>query len=280
MAKHTTRGGTEYDSADLDRVERLFWRDCWEGLDAGLAADHGVALRDFGPVQAQVVAELPAAGMLNQALGATLPGAIESGELGAAVEWMSARGGPPHVPVTPDTPTTAGVEAWLTANGFEPGYAWMKFVRDPHPPRFREPSGVEVIEVDAPGQAPFGMIVATGFGAPPWAAGLFDLPGRAGWRCYVALIDDTPQACAAMRIDGGIAEFGMAATLEGARGKGCQLALLRRRIVDAAAAGCHLLFVETGERIPDRPSISYRNILRAGFEEAYLRPNWKRPIAD
>jgi len=51
---------------------------------------------------------------------------------------------------------------------------------------------------------------------------------------------------------------------------------LRRRILDAAAAGCHTLFVETGERVPDRPSGSYRNILRAGFREAYLRPNWRR----
>src|SRR5262245_41857133 len=98
MTTHSTPGGTEYDSTDLDRVERLFWRDCWEGLDPGVAADHGAALRDFGRIQAHVVAELPGAGMLNQALGATLPGAIESGELEAAVDWMSARGAPPHVP--------------------------------------------------------------------------------------------------------------------------------------------------------------------------------------
>jgi hypothetical protein len=75
---------------------------------------------------------------------------------------------------------------------------------------------------------------------------------------------------------GGVAEFGLAATLEHARGRGCQLALLRRRIADAAVTGCRTLFVETGERVPDRPAGSYRNILRAGFEEAYLRPNWKR----
>ena len=79
-----------------------------------------------------------------------------------------------------------------------------------------------------------------------------------------------------MLIQGDLAEFGIAATLEPARGRGCQRALLHRRILDAADAGCHTLFVETGERVPDRPSASYRNILRAGFEEAYLRPNWTR----
>ena len=69
---------------------------------------------------------------------------------------------------------------------------------------------------------------------------------------------------------------GVAATLESARGRGCQTALLHRRIEDARAAGCHTLFVETGERTTDRPSASYRNILRASFKEAYLRPNWRR----
>ena len=79
-----------------------------------------------------------------------------------------------------------------------------------------------------------------------------------------------------MQIHDGVAEFGIAATLEPARGRGCQRALLRHRLLDAAEAGCHTLFVETGERVPDRPSTSYRNVLRAGFEEAYLRPNWTR----
>jgi N-acetylglutamate synthase-like GNAT family acetyltransferase len=121
------------------------------------------------------------------------------------------------------------------------------------------------------------MIAAVGFGMPAWAARFFSyLPGRDGWRCYVARVEGEAQACAAMLIEDGIAEFGIAATLEEARGHGCQTALLHRRIVDADRAGCHTLFVETGERVPDRRSGSYRNILRAGFEEAYLRPNWQR----
>jgi hypothetical protein len=34
---------------------------------------------------------------------------------------------------------------------------------------------------------------------------------------------------------------------------------------------------ETGERVPDKPSDSYRNILRAGFHERYLRQNYLSP---
>ena len=44
-----------------------------------------------------------------------------------------------------------------------------------------------------------------------------------------------------------------------------------------APLGCTLVVTETGERIADRPSSSYRNILRYGFEEQYLRPNWIAP---
>jgi hypothetical protein len=275
MALPTTKGGVEYDPLALDRNERRFWRDVWESAPAEVAGEHGVALREFGPVQASVIADLPDLGMLNLILGAAEPGAVAEGYLGAAAEWTRQRGIRAYVPVTPSAPDAAAAEAWLAANGFERAYAWVKFVRDAHPPRFAAPDGVEVVELEASDEAPFGTIAAVGFGLPTWMGSLFEqLPGREGWRCYLARVDGEPQACAAMSIHDGIAELGIAATLEGARGRGCQLALLHRRIVDAAAAGCHTLFVETGERVPERPSASYRNILRAGFEEAYLRPNW------
>jgi hypothetical protein len=276
MMQHETAGGVTYDPRALDEGERRFWRDVWESVPAGLAKEKGVELRDFGPVQASIATALPEVGMMNLVLGATESGAVEDGHLAAATEWVESRGVAYYVPATSGLPQADPAERWLKANGFSEGYAWMKFVRDPHPPRFKAPD-VEVVELTDPGQEPFGMIAATGFGLPAWASAFFaNLPGRDGWRCYVARIDGEAQACAAMHVHAGSAEFGIAATLEPARGHGCQLALLRRRILDAIDAGCHTLFVETGERVPNRPSASYRNILRAGFEEAYLRPNWCR----
>jgi GNAT superfamily N-acetyltransferase len=262
----------------LDRVERGFWREIWESVPAEVAAEHGIERREFGPVQATVVAALPETGMLNLVLGATAAQAVHGGHLSEALDWARSRGVAPYVPVTPGELSTEAAERWLAGHGYERGYAWMKFTRDVHPPRFEISDAVEVVELDRAGEEPFGMIAATCFDLPAWAAAFFaDLPGRAGWHCYVARVGGEAQACAAMLIVGGIAEFGIAATLEPARGRGCQLALLHRRIVDAAAAGCETLFVETGERIPGQPSPSYRNILRAGFEEAYLRPNWVPP---
>jgi GNAT superfamily N-acetyltransferase len=275
MGAGTTKNGVAYDSTELDRVDRRFWREIWESVPAEIAHERGIEWRQFGPIQATVVRELGRVGVLNLVLGAAEAEQLTDFE--AALAWAEERS-TPYVSVTPDLPGSAAAEAWLRENGFEPSYSWMKFVRDPHPPRFPEPDGIEVVELGSPDEAPFGTIAALGFGMPAWGAEFFArLPGRPGWRCYVARIGGEAQACGAMLIADGIAELGIGATLEEARGCGCQTALLRRRISDAAAAGCRTLLVETGERVPDRPAASYRNILKAGFEEAYLRLNWQRP---
>jgi GNAT acetyltransferase-like protein len=271
-----TRNGVSFDHDRLNAVERRFWRAIWETMPADIAAEHGVEARDFGPVQATVVKALPGARMLNLVLGAEQPSAVGGGHLGEALDWMEARQASFYVPLV-EAASSEDARDLLESRRYERGYSWMKFVRDVHPPRFSPPAGVEVLAAGDDAE-PFGMIAATGFGLPPWASAFFaGLHAKPGWHCYVARVEGEPVACAAMFLHNGLAEFGIAATLEPARGRGCQMALLHRRIVDAAAARCHTLFVETGERVPARPSTSYGNILRAGFEEAYLRPNWQPP---
>jgi hypothetical protein len=270
----------DLDRGALDAHEQRLWGDIWKSAVPDAVAEHGIELRRFGPVQATLIADLPTASFLNLVLGAAAPGAVEEGHLAAAVDWADSLGVDYYVPVTPGLPEAAAAEDWLNRHGYATGYGWMKFARGVAPPDLPEPEGVDLVEL-APGEGEaFSSIVAEGFGLPPWAGTLFfDLPGTEGWHCYLALVGGRPAATAAMLVGDGVAEFGLAATLEAARGRGCQLGLLRRRIVDAAAAGCHTLFVETGEQATDRPSGSYRNILRAGFEEAYLRPNWQPAAA-
>lgn len=263
----------------LDAVERSFWRGIWESA-AGIAKERGIEIEKFGPMQATTIASLPQARFLNLVLGATAPGAVENGNLEAALGWAAERGVEHYVPVTPDLPTSAAAERTLAAAGYERGYGWMKFLRDASPPELPEPEGVDIRLLGEGEGGSFGRIAAAGFGLPEWGEGLFaGLPGREGWHCYVATIDGEDVAGAALYVEGGIGQFGIAATMEAARGRGCQLALLRHRILEAAAAGCETLFVETGELAEGRPSGSYRNILRAGFAEAYVRPNWQ-PAAE
>jgi hypothetical protein len=271
-----TEGGTEYDPAALEPTERRFFGELFDAVPPAVALAHGVDKADFGPVQATVTRDLAGVRTLNLLLGAEAAVAAPEGFLEQAIGWAREQEASAFALLSPGFPGTDAAERTLAAAGFERSVNWMRFVRDPHPPRFKVAADVEVIAIDASDtDSPFGTIAAFGFGLPAWAASLLaPLPGLPAWRCYLALVDGEPQGCAAMLLDGEVAEFGVAATLEGGRRRGCQLALLGRRIEDAAAAGARTLFVETGERVPGRPSTSYGNILRAGFEEAYLCQGW------
>ena len=263
----------------MDLVEQRLWRDIWESGDPAVAREHGVEARSFGPVQTTIIRDLEDVRWVNLVLGAAAPDAVKAGHLAAAIEWADSTGVAYYVPVTPGAPAAAAAESWLRDNGFERGYGWMKFRWAGGSPDPDPGAGVAVVRATEPadGQA-FGAIVAAGFGLPDWIASVFGgLAFREDWRCYLAEVDGEPVATGAMRLHDGMAELAFGATLESARGRGCQGAILRRRVADAMAAGCETIFVETGERQEGRPSISYRNILRAGFEEAYLRPNWQRP---
>jgi hypothetical protein len=50
--------------------------------------------------------------------------------------------------------------------------------------------------------------------------------------------------------------------------------LMASRIADAAKYGAKHAATETGVPQPGQPAPSYANILKAGFEVAYVRPNW------
>jgi hypothetical protein len=177
MTPETNRG-VAYDLQALDRAERRFWRDVWESVPHEPASEHGVELRDFGALQLNLVRDLPEVSMLNLVLGAA---EASEADLDYAIAWAEEHGVSPYVPATPDLPGSVRAAAWLQARGFERAYAWMKFVRDPHPPRFPAPADVEVVELTGSDEEPFGTIAAVGFGLPPWGANFFaHLPGRDG----------------------------------------------------------------------------------------------------
>ena len=92
-----------------------------------------------------------------------------------------------------------------------------------------------------------------------------------------ATIEEIIRPTETQGIDIAPAHIGLAATVPEHRGAGAQSALLATRIARARDLGCRSVYVETGERRPDRPDASYRNILRAGFEELYVLANWLSP---
>lgn len=272
----------EYDSKALERVEQQYREDMWTSVTPDAVSESGVELRRFGPVQVTVFADLPEAESLNQIQGAAEPGAIEEGHLGRAIEWMRSREVDYRVPVAQGRPSTAVAEDWLGRRGYEQGGGWIKLVRDTAPPDWPADDGVEIFglgEDEADGEG-LSDIVSEAFELPLTAGALFfSLPQAANWRCYTAALGPNERivATASMMINGDIARFGLAATRPGSWGQGCHRALLHRRLLDAANAGCRTVFAELADFDGSRMEGARHNLLRAGFHEAYGSRNWQRP---
>lgn len=235
--------------------------------------DLGARVETIGGATCLALAAAPGSAMFNRALGLGLerPSTEEDveeivrfyRELG--VEWCAA--------VAPQA-QPAKIASWLDTRGFVPGYAWAKFRRGPGRPP--EAAGeLRVERVDGYKADTFAEVFIRGYGAPEQMLGwLAQLPEREGWDCFVAYDGAVPAATGALYVTKGLGWLGVAATLPEHRRRGAQRALLSARIRAATAAGCEVVVTETGELVEGKPSSSYRNILRAGFEPDYVRQNY------
>jgi GNAT superfamily N-acetyltransferase len=191
---------------------------------------------------------------LNRAI--VLGGAVD---LDAIASWFDGAG---HTVATHDEQVSGELER----RGYTRGRAWMKFERDAAPAAHTETDARIEETLDGP---LFGELVG--------GEALGAVAGAPGWRCYLAWVGDEPAATGVVYADGSSAWLGIAFTREQFRGRGIQSALLATRIEAARASGATLLTAETGARLPDQPAASYRNLLRAGFRESFLRDNWNAP---
>jgi GNAT superfamily N-acetyltransferase len=94
--------------------------------------------------------------------------------------------------------------------------------------------------------------------------------GQPGWRFYMAFVDDEPAGGGILHIKDGLATLAGGATLPEYRGRGCQRALLERRLSDAAAARSELVVSRCW-----RGSLSQRNMLRVGLRVGYVKEIWE-----
>ena len=166
---------------------------------------------------------------------------------------------------------------WLVAAGLQKVRGWQKFSRgrDAAP---RVETDLRIERVGPERGAAFGRIVCDAFDlgqdAAPWLA---RLPGRPGWQVFMTFDGERPAGAGSLFIQDGLAWFDFGATAPAYRRRGSQSALLARRVQHALDAGCRKLFTCTGEDVPGDPQHSYRNILKAGFQEDYLRENYAPP---
>ena len=124
----------------------------------------------------------------------------------------------------------------------------------------------------------FAALVVEAYGLPSEGHDtIAAIPALEGWSVYVGYDGDAPAAAGALFVSGRTGWLSFAATGLDHRRKGGQGAVLAARIARARALGVTELVTETGVMAEGRPSNSYRNILRAGFREAYVRENHLAP---
>jgi GNAT superfamily N-acetyltransferase len=216
----------------------------------------------------------PDSPMLNRVVGL----GIEQPATEAIIDEISAAmdGVRYFVAISPSA-RPAGVSEWLSARGFVPGWGWMQFTRSVEDAPAAE-TNLRIELIGAERSADFARVLVHGFELPPalhdWARAVPAIPG---WSAWLALDGEIAVGSGALFVDGELGYLGFGATLESHRGRGSQTAMLAARIRHAAALGCRVVITETGEKLPDRPSKSYRNIVRAGFREEFVVRNWLAP---
>jgi hypothetical protein len=230
--------------------------------DSFLAAPPGAGaeLHRAGGAVALRVPALPMVAEVNRIVGVTTLAEVER------LEPVYA-GGRVVVSLDPE----AGLDEALVGRGYVAGYPWHKFSRGVEPLAARTELSIE----EARSADDFGSTIAGGFGLPAVVGDwMTELVGRDGWHCFVGYDGGRPITAGALFVDGDAGWLGMGATLPEARGRGGQGGLFAARIARAAELGLTRLVTETGAPRDGQPGPSYRNMLRAGFEVVYERPNY------
>jgi GNAT superfamily N-acetyltransferase len=252
----------------LERIELAAVLDLFAAAPPDVAAELDLAVIQLDAGAGFSIGAEPKPLLFNRALGLE-----DDRPLSELERWSASR----DCPLAVSVPAGAELEHSLRERGYERRRSLMKFRRDTRsPPDASTPLRVAQLGVEH--AASFGTVVADVFGMPaPMARWVAALCGRESWSCFGAFDDDGLVGTGAVYVAGEDAWLGVAATLPRARGRGAQSAILAGRVEAAAAAGAYTLAVETGDRVDGEAGPSFRNILRAGFEEAFRQQWWLLP---
>jgi len=265
-------------SIELEAVERAELEALHAVAPATVREALGLRCESVGTALLSLVAAAPpSAIVVNRAIGLGVEAPADRETVGTIVERYAAAAVSRYfVHVHPDA-SPAGLRGWLLEHGLEKARGWMKFTRGRAVPAMVNTS-VQVREARAEDMPAFARIAVAAFDLgrelEPWLVHLDRAPG---WHAFVGVADGAVVATGGLFVHDGIGWLDFGATTPSCRGRGAQSALLRQRIVHALDLGCRTLATATGEAVPGDPQHSYRNILKLGFREAYVRDNYAPP---
>jgi hypothetical protein len=258
----------------LDRSEAEYMASDMLALRNGDDNPLGVEVRSFGGATALTMTGL-ADWEFNRVLGLRDQ---SPAEIGSLLVWYRERRVDCHFDVVPMLCSTR-VLGSLAERGFYQSGFHTALYGGPGVESHRPAEGVEVTEVGAGDMAVFaelymGYMDDLNIARGPRQRARANVESQhplPGWRLYVATVDGTPAAFAALFVSDGVGSLAGAATVPELRRRGCQTALLHRRTADAVADGCDLI---ASQATPG--SVSQRNMERAGLRVAYTKAVWSR----
>lgn len=243
-----------------------------------------VTLRVGGGVAIYAGPESP----LTKVAGIGFDGPLDEADLDRVEALFDARGVPVQVELS--SLADPSVAPMMTGRGYDL-VAFENVLGAPLSTTTATPAaGSEAIEIGPSGDDDFDVWLDTlvdGFGTPDEhgvpahqefsrdaiRAVMRQMARAEGMVRYLARRNGDPAGGGSMRIGTDVAHMCGAATLPAHRRKGVQRALLRHRLVAAAAAGCEVAVVTT---MPG--STSQKNVQASGFELLYTRAILVRPV--
>lgn len=151
---------------------------------------------------------------------------------------------------------------------------WMKF-KSGRPAKREAETTLRVKKIDAARGQDFGLVVCKAFGMRDQSIPL--LAGLANddrWHLFVSYEGDQPAGAGALFVEDNVGWLEWGATDPDFRRRGSQASIMAARLNLASDLGCAHVFTETGEAVHGDMQHSYKNILKAGFEESVLRLNY------
>jgi GNAT superfamily N-acetyltransferase len=258
---------------ELELVESAAWTDFYHAASPGTIEKCNIKIFPVGGVSGTIASKVDVL-TFNRVIGLGIKETLDERIIDIILNKIEAAGVKRFfIQLHPEV-YSERARRLLELYGFYHYNNWVRLVRDNSPAQKAETS-LGIKKISGNESRSFAEIVVEAFG---WQDELIDwisaTVGRKNWHHYMAFEKNIPVATAAFYHYGKHAWFGLASTRSDFRGKGGQSALLAKRIEDCRQLGVEIIIAETAEQTSEKESPSYRNVLRAGFNAAYKRPNY------
>ncbi|MDX5321593.1 MAG: hypothetical protein LPK45_10715 [Bacteroidota bacterium] len=258
-------------AAGLEWSEAAYWSKLYEnnsGLRSKIMRGHGAT--------AVALPEMDILAM-NRVMGIGFEGLPDAKQIHQFIQFYEEAGSQRFfIQLSPLSPHYALLRKLLMDNGFHHHNNWVKLIRGTQPTRRTYFPGLTVRRVKSGEAEVYGAMIFRSFGWEDerlidWLAASVGLPD---YQHHFVCEQGLPIAASALHLEKKFGAMAFAATVPEHRGKGAQNLLLQMRIERAIELGAKYLHSETAEPSEEKPVASYRNMLRAGFNPAYVRENW------